>query len=651
MKTNHLLGRAALGAATSLFLAAPVAFASQTINLLPNDYEYMTSEVAITRIAIANPEIADVQLLPSGMEFLVVANQPGSTSLLVWDENGVMREYRIVVGADNTGLAETIQRAIGLPGVRVSLVPESISDKGTASGKYRILLQGKVKNQHEHDKAIQIARLYNGANEVVRETKAEDDDKKFEYNFDYTAQRIYENIIDLLEIENPVQIRLEAQIIELSVDDDSNIGLQFKSATAMEYTELGDTGKGFTSVTLGDTGVFYGGEDFKNHDTGFWVWDHFTHINASLNLLISKGKAKVLSRPNISALSGSKAKIHIGGSIPVPKSNGNGDVTFEWKDYGIRLNIRPTVDEGGKTITAEVHAEASTLDYAHMVKSDSTEMPALTTRNAHSIIHMNNEGTMVIGGLMNSQDSKVVTKIPLLSSIPIIGEFFKHTSTQNDKRELVILITPRIVNPEDPVRMSDKMKEWYEKGQQEESDRNDVDVNAPLPKPTKEKKEEERQKKEAEERAAAEREAREALADAEADYQLQSPILAQYAGQSVAEREKRAAERDRQRAAEEKRQATERPREDNARTQHPADEGDGRQAAEEAARPAPEQRTSGNDMPMTPEERRVVESPRQDTPRETTRPDTPAQEPQPIDVTKPVEDKEYSFLPKYMGRE
>ncbi len=640
VKTNHLLGRAALGAAAGLFLAAPAAFAAQTINLLPNDYEYMASEVAITRIAIANPEIADVQLLSSGMEFLVVANKPGSTSLLVWDENGEMREYRIVVGADNTGLAEAIQRAIGLPGVRVSLVPE---DAAAGTGRYRILLQGKVKNQYEHDKAIQIARLYNGGNEMVRETKAEDDDKKFEYNFDYTSQRTYENIIDLLEIVNPVQIRLEAQIIELAVDDDSNVGLQFKSATSMTYTELGE-GQGFTAVTLGDTGVFYAGEDFKNHDTGFWVWDHFTHINASLNLLISKGKAKVLSRPNISTLSGAKAKIHIGGSIPVPKSNGNGDVTFEWKDYGIRLNIRPTVDEGGKTITAEVHAEASTLDYAHMVKSDSTEMPALTTRNAHSIIHMNNEGTMVIGGLMNSQDSKVVTKIPLLSSIPIIGEFFKHTSTQNDKRELVILITPRIVNPDDPARMSDRMKDWYEQGRQDESDRQNVDINAPLPKPTKEKQEEERKKKEEEERAAAEREAREALKDMDVDYELKSPILSQYAGQSVAEREKRAAERERQRAAEaKKRESAEKPREDSARTQRPAaDEGDGRRAAEEAARPAREEQSSGRDMPMTPEERQVVESPRQETPR---------RENQPIDVTKPVEEKEYSFLPKYMGRE
>jgi pilus assembly protein CpaC len=102
---------------------------------------------------------------------------------------------------------------------------------------------------------------------------------------------------------------------------------------------------------------------------------------------------------------------------------------------------------------------------------------------------------MVIGGLLNSEDAKVVKKIPLLSSLPIIGEFFKHHSNDNEKRELVILLTPRIVTQDDPAQMSEKMTDWYAEKQYEADQRNLVDVNnPPLPKKVEEKQAKEKEK-------------------------------------------------------------------------------------------------------------------------------------------------------------
>ncbi|MBR1553208.1 MAG: pilus assembly protein N-terminal domain-containing protein [Schwartzia sp.] len=470
-------GIAALGCiGTACF--SPVAQAAAYIDIDLNGSFLFEGEMPITNIAIANPEIADI-VRPSGFDsqVLIVGTGSGSTTLFVWYEDGTMEDYVVNVGIDDVGQARAIQRAIGLPKVQVQVVS---GEKGSR----RVLLRGTVKNQAEHDMAIKIAMLYANSKEgsasqsVSTKSSADDitSDAEFEYDFDYQSSKGYDNIIDLLTIEAPSQIRLEAQLIEISVDDAKNIGLKYHQTTGMT---VDDTNTGFVSVEMGDAGEFTFGESIVGHaDNKNWLWRHFSAINASLNLLITEGKAKVLSRPSVSTMSGAKAKIFIGGQIPYPVPTGTGDnVTIKWKDYGIRLNIRPTVEEDG-TITAEVHAGVSRLDYAHMVTTSSASVPSITTREAHSIVHLHDGSTMVIGGLLNSEDTKTVTKIPLLSSIPIIGEFFKHTSTSTDKRELMILITPVIVDENTPARMSDKMHDYYSKGQEQEKARKDVDLNA-----------------------------------------------------------------------------------------------------------------------------------------------------------------------------
>lgn len=489
-------GVAALGVMGTTFFS-PVAQAAAYIDIDLNGSFLFEGDMPITNIAIANPEVADI-VRPSGFnsQVLLVGNSPGSTTLFVWYENGIVEDYVVNVGIDDTGQARAIQRAIGLPRVQVQVV----SDKG--GGGRRVLLRGTVKDQAEHDMAIKVASLYvNGKAEKSEKASTEvstDDitsDQEFEYGFDYQSARNYENIVDLLTIESPVQIRLEAQLIEISVDDAKDIGLKFRRTAGMT---MDDEKTGFVSVEMGDPGEFNVGESIVGHpDNHSWIWRHFSAINASLNLLITQGKAKVLSRPSVSTMSGSKAKIFIGGQIPYPVPTGNGEnITIKWKDYGIRLNIRPTVDEDGM-ITAEVHAGVSRLDYAHMITTSTASVPSINTREAHSIVHLHEGSTMVIGGLLNSEDMKTVTKVPLLSSIPIIGEFFKHTSTSTDKRELMILITPVIVDEDTPARMSDKMHDYYNKGQEQEKARKDVDLNADR-KAAEEKAAEEKARKEQE---------------------------------------------------------------------------------------------------------------------------------------------------------
>ncbi|MBQ9597079.1 MAG: pilus assembly protein N-terminal domain-containing protein, partial [Bacteroidales bacterium] len=334
-------GVAALGVMGTTFFS-PVAQAAAYIDIDLNGSFLFEGEMPITNIAIANPEVADI-VRPSGFDsqVLIVGIAPGSTTLFVWYEDGTIEDYVVNVGIDDIGQARAIQRAIGLPRVRVQVV----SDK-TGGGR-RVLLRGTVKNQVEHDMAMKVALLYAiGKAEVSQNTSSKsstDDitsDQEFEYGFDYQSDKVYDNVVDLLTIESPSQIRLEAQLIEISVDDAKNIGLKYHRTTGMT---VDDTNTGFVSVEMGDPGEFNVGESIVGHaDNHNWLWRHFSAINASLNLLITEGKAKVLSRPSVSTMSGAKAKIFIGGQIPYPVPTGNSDnITIKWKDYGIRLNIRP----------------------------------------------------------------------------------------------------------------------------------------------------------------------------------------------------------------------------------------------------------------------------------------------------------------------
>lgn len=443
MKRNKIL--TSLIVSAGILLSAPAVMAATPLSVSVNESRYV-QEAGLSRVAVGNPEIADVQLL-SAREFLLVGKKSGSTSLLVWGANG-RQEYLVTVTGENSGLAAMIERAINLPGVTVQMVGD------------KILLRGTVMNQYEKDLALKIAGLYTGTAPATSASGSNSPGKAM----DKTGG----NVIDLLQMARPSQIRLEAQVIEIASSNKRELGIQYGTRTS-----------GDSDTKIDVEGAIYAGEDWLTRDWGGWLVRHSSTINAALNALINQGKARVLSRPSVSTLSGEKAKILIGGSIPIP-TNEDGSVTIQWKEYGVKLDIEPVVDQMDK-VTSRVHAEVSSLDYSHGVTQNGFAIPALSTREAEAVIHVSNGMTMVIGGLLNSEDTKTVSRIPLLSNIPVLGEFFKHTSRSRDKRELIILITPHIVGENTPARMSDTMKEVFNEGQTEVGSLNKVNINATEP--------------------------------------------------------------------------------------------------------------------------------------------------------------------------
>lgn len=429
--------------------------AATPLNVSVNGSQYMEAP-GITRLAVGNPDIADVKLL-SNNDFLVVGKKAGSTSLIVWS-NGQREEYSVYVSGDDEGTERAIQKAIGYPGVKVQMM----------NGK--VLLRGKVKNQYEHDTAVKIAQFYMGSGGGANDAK------------DTKGTITDSNVIDLLDMTAPSQIRLEAQIIEINTSNEKDLGIQYWSPALGDNTSGSSSNSNSSDITRGSAGLFYAGENFKNNSRGGtlgWFGRRISNVNASLQALITTGKARILSRPSITTMSGQKANILIGGRIPIPTSAGDGEISIDWREYGIRLNIEPVVDAGNK-ITSKVHAEVSTLDYGHGVKENDFTIPALASREADAVINVRSGMTMAIGGLLNSEDGKTITKIPLLGDIPIIGQFFRHTTKTRDNRELVILITPTLVADDTPVSMSQKMKASYETTERYARNAEKVNVNTPV---------------------------------------------------------------------------------------------------------------------------------------------------------------------------
>ena len=449
-----ILKKICLAAVVPICLSSSVAHAAEveTLSIKKQTSHYIDMKKQITRIAVGNKDIASVIQLPgSANEFLIVTKaNAGSTALFVWTIDGARYEYNIVVSPEDPGQAMLIEKSIGLPNVHVKMVGD------------RILLTGTVENQYEKNYALQTARLFvNGSTDSSllvgsgfdMDLDTQNAKSSNSSDIELSKSESGGTIIDLLQILHPTQIRLEAQIIEINSDDARDLGLQY-----------GTSGRG---------GVFYFGEDYarSNAHTSFrnnpikWAEQHFSPINATINVLVTNGKARILSRPSVTTLSGEQATIQIGGKIPYTNYSDNGRPVVNFEDYGVILQFRPVVDAQNR-INSAIHTEVSNLS------GQSVEgQPIIATRRADSVITLNSGSPIVIGGLMDSSESKTVSKIPLLGDIPILGEFFKHTSKTRDKRELIIVVTPYLVESEEKLSqspMSEPMRQWYE---QEEAQR------------------------------------------------------------------------------------------------------------------------------------------------------------------------------------
>ena len=242
-----------------------------------------------------------------------------------------------------------------------------------------------------------------------------------------TAQTQLQKLLQQLDIPTQ-QVTLEAKIIAISRENTKNLGVNWEWDNIPQRNENTASDNNSSS---------------SNYDGSFKFWRGYAfRFHATLNAMISSGRAKILATPRIITIPGREASIFIGDHIPVQteKHNSTGSYTAtEYLDAGIKLAYCPIISSDGKMVTAKVHTEVSTPSLVSELKNY-----RITSRTADTNVRMYSGETLIIGGLISDEQQESLRRVPFLSDIPVLGELFKNRSKKSSTTEVMLLLTPHI---------------------------------------------------------------------------------------------------------------------------------------------------------------------------------------------------------------
>ncbi len=367
------------------------------------------------RVAVGSPSIADVTDITKN-ELTIVPKASGSTTLIVWDNFGE-QSYRLRVFTENTA---ELKRRIDHMLEKLSL-PDVYTTAEDEEGK--VVLLGTVKRAADRER---IATAL-GA--------------------------LKDKTLDLIVVkEEESVIEIDVQVIEINRGVQDTLGFTWPSS--LNLTEVGSPG-------ISEAGTTWG----KLFHVVNITRDAFT---LKLDALIKNGKARILSRPRVSCQSGKEAKLLVGGEVPVlsgtvtPGTSGSTSVgattggSVEYKEYGIILNVRPSIEDSGRI---HLNLDVTVSELGDVVSTTYALAYKMTKRTATTELFLDDGQTMALGGLIKKKSTEELNKVPWLSDVPVLGLFFRQkTSSQGwnsdlskaDDTELFITLTPRVVSQVKP---------------------------------------------------------------------------------------------------------------------------------------------------------------------------------------------------------
>jgi len=377
-------------------------------------------------VTIGSADIASVSPV-SPNSILVNAKKPGTTNLIIEDELGRRLVIDIVVEADLAALRQLL----------ASLSPHASITATESNGI--LILRGHVPNLHIADSAMQIAGSV------------------------YTAAKI----VNLLEVSGGQQVMLQVKIAEVSKSAMSQLGVNFGyfDGTTFIANNIGSVNPFGLKITAGSgapggsdpfgqtLGVLSPGANvqaFGNLNFNKSVIDYF------INCLRENQLMRSLAEPNLTAISGEQASFQVGGQIPIPVpqagSGGSSSpvITVQYQPYGVLLHFTPVVLGDGR-IRLKIDPEVSELDNANAVTVSGFKIPAFTTRTVDTTVELADGQSFAIAGLLNNQVSTTADSLPGMGDLPILGTLFRSVQYQRNQTELVVIVTPRLVealNPE-----------------------------------------------------------------------------------------------------------------------------------------------------------------------------------------------------------
>ena len=376
----------------------------------------------IERIAVGSGDLAEATAI-SPTEIMINGKAPGETSLIVWQQGGVRQFFNVEVRASayvvNDRL-ESLRRELRteLPGQTLRLT----SENGL------VFLRGTVKDLTSSERAVAIAS---------------------------TAGKV----VNLLYVAVPPaepQILLKVRFASLDSSLNNSLGVNLFSLGASN--SIGSvTTQQFSPPTItpgtpatGTTAATPSTATLTNL-LNLFIFRPDINLGATLQALEAKGVVQILAEPNVLTVNGKQGSILAGGQYPYPVIQGTAGgsaptVTIQFKEFGVRLNFIPTITPRG-TIRLQVAPEVSSLDLANGVTISGFTVPGLDIRRVRTEVELSEGQSFAVGGLLDNRESQTFSKIPFIGDVPILGKFFQSITKTRANTELIVIVTPEIVNP------------------------------------------------------------------------------------------------------------------------------------------------------------------------------------------------------------
>ncbi|MCE5185277.1 MAG: type II and III secretion system protein family protein [Planctomycetaceae bacterium] len=401
-----LLAAVVLAGSAQAIIAA--AGDSQVITILHRQSQVVTTPWKVVRVAVTDPLIADVKVLTPD-QVLVQGLSVGTTDILMWssDETQVMQKTVKVV-MDTETMGKTLQMMF--PTSRLTLEQSGAT----------LLIKGTHRN------ALHAVQL----REYLAKTKIE--------------------YVDMTDVAGVQQVQLQIRVAEVSKSGLRQLGVQWLAAGSDFISGIAPGGK-LASELKFEPGAI------TKYEAGPSVTAFGEIVSADLvfflEALQENQYLRLLATPTLIALNGEEASFLAGGEYPIPVPQGGAGtnattITIEYKEYGVRLNFRPTV-MGDGTIRLHTAPEVSELTNVGSVVINDFVVPALLTRRAETTIELKSGQSFAIAGLLSDSSNAINSSIPGLGSLPILGPLFRSVEYQKKETELVILVTANLVEPMD----------------------------------------------------------------------------------------------------------------------------------------------------------------------------------------------------------
>ncbi|MCR9125552.1 MAG: type II and III secretion system protein family protein [Rhodobacteraceae bacterium] len=380
-----------------------------TLNVPMNRAVVVESDIPFAELSIANPGIADISTL-SDRTIYVLGKSPGLTTLTLLDAGGqLITNVDVKVAADVTEFKERLLQI--LPG-------EKIEVRTANDG---IVLSGTVSSAQRLQRALDLAERY-----------------------------APERVSNLMSVGGVQQVMLKVRFAEMQ----RSVSKSLSSSLSLNGTgfggDLGINGGSGTTNNSGGVGTTLGGNiPATNSNTGaiaFGFNAGSLQVGLLLEALERKGVVRTLAEPNLTALSGQEAKFLAGGEYPVPVNQDNGEITVEFKPFGIELNFVPRVVDKD-LINLELLAAVSDIDPTNGYSVNGFQIDAFSRRETSTTVELRDGESFAIAGLIEDTFVDSNSQLPWLGDIPVLGALFRSAEFQRSQTELVIIITAHLVTP------------------------------------------------------------------------------------------------------------------------------------------------------------------------------------------------------------